>query len=86
MQCCQVNGDFLWEIPLGVEKKRNYYVVFLQGAIKAVEDKQMSIRATSGIPYSTLNDHFHGRHNLKYGRKPGLGSDEEKLLIDGLQL
>lgn len=71
------------EVIVGLAKS----VVFLQRAIKAVETKQMSMRAESqqfGIPYSTLNNHVYGRHNLKYGRQPALSSNEEKLLVDGL--
>nr|XP_023018090.1 jerky protein homolog-like [Leptinotarsa decemlineata] len=38
------------------------------------------------VPFSTLNDHFHGRHQLKYGRPPALDANEERLLSEILQL
>ncbi|KAG5876799.1 hypothetical protein JTB14_014129 [Gonioctena quinquepunctata] len=38
------------------------------------------------IPYSTINDHYHGRHPLKYGRPSALDENEEKMLAEGLQL
>ncbi|KAG5871939.1 hypothetical protein JTB14_022414 [Gonioctena quinquepunctata] len=38
------------------------------------------------IPYSTINDRYHGRHPLKYGRPSALDENEEKMLAEGLQL
>lgn len=38
------------------------------------------------VPYVTLNDHYHGRHQLKHGRPSALDAQEEKMLAEGLQI
>ena len=55
-------------------------------AMKAVEDKKMSIRGAAkkfGVPYSTLKDRVHGR--VRHGTKPGvktvLSPEEEEELV-----
>ncbi|CAG9820629.1 unnamed protein product [Phaedon cochleariae] len=73
----------------GPRGKKNYYEKFLQRAVAAVKDKKISMKAAAerfAIPYSTINDHYHGRHPLKYGRPSALDENGEKMLAGGLQL
>lgn len=48
----------------------------------------MSMRKASesfGVPYSTLNNHFHGHHPLTYGGQPVLNEEAENALVNALQ-
>ncbi|KAG5881207.1 hypothetical protein JTB14_026648 [Gonioctena quinquepunctata] len=78
-----------YQKKFGPRGKKNYNEKFLQRAVTMVKQKKMSTRAAAeqfAIPYSTINDHYHGRHLLKYGRPSALDENEEKMLAEGLQL
>ena len=55
-------------------------------AMKAVEDKKMTLRGAAkkfSVPYSTLKDRVHGRvrHGAKPGVKTALSPEEEEELV-----
>ncbi|KAJ8913064.1 hypothetical protein NQ315_006565 [Exocentrus adspersus] len=73
---------------LGAYGKRNYNPQYLERALNAVRQKKYSMRRASefyGVPYTTLNHHFHNRHPLQYGGQPVLDRECENLLLNALQ-
>lgn len=73
---------------LGREGKRNYNLIYLENALKDVKAGKLSMRKASeqyGVPYSTLNEHYHEKHKLKYGGQTILSAEEEKYLSNGIQ-
>lgn len=68
---------------------QRYNPVYLENAIRAVRSRRMSIREASttyAVPRSTLQDKLRGRHMEKVGRPFAITDDDERHLVEGLQL
>uniref|UniRef100_A0A1Y1K537 DDE-1 domain-containing protein n=2 Tax=Photinus pyralis TaxID=7054 RepID=A0A1Y1K537_PHOPY len=73
---------------LGAYGKRNYDRAYLERALDAVRKGRLSLRKASemfAVPYTTLNNTFHGKHPLIYGGQPALDEQSETLLVNALQ-
>ena len=66
----------------GTSREKELSSKYLEHALKAVQSGGMSIRQASqqnSVPYTTLNDRFHNRHPLSYGRETVLNSEKKKI-------
>ncbi|KAJ8967954.1 hypothetical protein NQ317_003544 [Molorchus minor] len=74
---------------IGALGKCNYDQLYVHRAVAAVRGGRLSMRQASehyGVPYSTVQRRFHGKHPLKYGRQQVFGGAEEQRIKNTFEI
>ncbi|XP_050305884.1 uncharacterized protein LOC126743011 [Anthonomus grandis grandis] len=79
----------IYKKKLGPQGKCNYDQEYIRRAVAAVRRGDMSMRQASerfGVPFSSIQRRYHGKHSLKYGRQPVLSGEQELRLKETIKI